>query len=319
LRPFSTTTAVVASQVWQSTWLRVFIALIPCAVGIFVATQYFAYMLSPTNGVPPFTDALWYQAAGERLNAGHLLYALGPGDRPVYMVPGITAAPLLSPPPIAVLLRLIVAVPFGFQYWVVACWTALLSTTFYLVYKSGLRGAVVAAALSPAIGEQLAACNVAAFFPGLLTLAWHWRNHPSAGGLIGIMAGLKLTPGAMAGWLAGTRRWRGLVALVVTSAAIVLISVVGSSVGAFGDYIEVARTAGSSTSSLSGLTGVAWASAAVLVLGTVAIVGLGRWPRVAFIAGVVLSVVGTPSLYLSGLVTLLAALAPFTDERAAAA
>jgi hypothetical protein len=302
-----------ASVPFQAVRIRALVALIPCGLAIFVAAQYLAFMLSPANGVPAFTDALWYQAAGERLNAGHLLYALSPGDRAVFMVPGITTAPLLSPPPIAVLWRLIVMIPLGFQLWVLACWAAVLSTTFYLVFRTGLAGAVVAAAVSPAIGEQLAACNVAAFFPGLLVLTWKWRGDPPAGRAIALMAALKLTPGAMAGWLVGSRQWRGLVAATLTIVGLVIVSVVGSSIGAFADYIQVARTAGPSTSSVSGLTGLPWASAAVLVVGTMAVAGLGRWPRIAFIAGVVVTVVGTPSLYLSGLVTLIATLAPFAD------
>ncbi len=74
-------------------------------------------------------------------------------------------APLLSPPPIAVIWRPIVLLPFGFAAWMVACWLAVLGTTFYLVYRTGLPGALVACILAPAIGEQLAAGNVAAFFP----------------------------------------------------------------------------------------------------------------------------------------------------------
>ena len=303
-----------AKDAWQTARRRALIALVPCGMGIFVAVQYFLFMTSPVSSAPPFADALTYQAAGERLNAGHLLYALGPGDRPVLTLPGISSSPLLSPPPIAVLWRLIVAVPFGFQLWVVACWVAVLTATFYLVFKTGLRGAVIATVLSPAIGEQLAACNVAAFFPGLLVLAWRWRDRPGAGAIIGLMASIKLTPGTLGGWLVATRRWRGVATAAGTVAVIGVFSVLGSSVGAFADYVEVARTAGPSTSSLSGLTGVGWVSPAVLVVGTVAIMGLGRWPRIAFIVGVVLSVVGTPALYLSSWVPLIATLAPFADK-----
>ena len=50
----------------------------------------------------PYIDATTYQAAGERWNAGHDLYRLGPGDRDVLPWPGRYTAPLLSPPPIAV-------------------------------------------------------------------------------------------------------------------------------------------------------------------------------------------------------------------------
>ena len=46
-----------------------------------------------------------YLAAGERLNAGHNLYAFGAGDRPIILDPQYWTVPLLSPPPIAVLWR----------------------------------------------------------------------------------------------------------------------------------------------------------------------------------------------------------------------
>ena len=48
------------------------------ALGMVVAIQriYFNRGLIPG-------DSFTYLAAGERLNAGHLLYALSPGDRPV--------------------------------------------------------------------------------------------------------------------------------------------------------------------------------------------------------------------------------------------
>ena len=39
-----------------------------------------------------------YRAAGDRLNIGHDLYRLVPGDLPVLTIPGLYSAPLLSPP-----------------------------------------------------------------------------------------------------------------------------------------------------------------------------------------------------------------------------
>ena len=43
-------------------------------------------------------------------------------------------------------------------------------------------------------------------------------------------------------------------------------------------------------------------------------IGLGRWPSWSFIVAVVASVLGTPALYLSGYVTLLATLAPAASQ-----
>jgi len=296
---------------------RVIVALIPCCLSIFIATLYLQVMAGPSSPCPPFTDAVMYLAAGERLNAGRDLYALHPGDRPVVILPEITTAPLLSPPPIAVLWRPIAVLPFGFALWIAACWVALLGTTFQLVLRAGLPGAVLASLLSPAIGEQLAAGNVAGFFPLLMVLAWRLRARPVAGAIVGLMASLKLTPGALGGWLVGTRRWSGVAAAVVAVGLLFVVSLIGSSPAAFVDYLRVATTAGPSTASLSGLTGLGWLSSCVLVAGTLLAIGLGRWPRAAFIIAVVTSVLGTPSLYLSGWVAVLATLAPFTDRTSA--
>jgi hypothetical protein len=295
--------------------LRVLVALVPCLLGLFIAGLYLAYMQTGESLAKPFQDALWYQAAAVRLNLGHSLYHLGPGDPPVLFVQGVTA-PLLSPPPIAVIWRPIVLLPFGFAAWMVACWLAVLGTTFYLVYRTGLPGALVATILAPAIGEQLAAGNVAAFFPLLMVLAWKLRDRESAGLAVGLMAVTKLTPASLGGWLLGSRRWRAVVAAALTVAVILVISVVGAGWSSFVDYLDVARTTAPSTASLSGLTGIGWLSEAVLVGGTVVALALGRWPRWAFIVAVVISIIGTPSLYLSGWVALLAILAPFTDRPA---
>ncbi len=292
---------------------RALLALVPCLLGLFVCARYLQVMSEPATPAKPFADATTYLAAGERLNAGSQLYALGPGDRPVLILPGISAAPLLSPPPIAVIWQPIAAMPFGFALWVVAVWMAVLGTTFYLVYRTGLRGAIVATVLAPAIGEQLAAANVAAFFPVLLVIAWRYRDHPIAGVIVALMTSLKLAPATLLGWMVGTRRWRGLLATAATAIAILVVCLLAIGIQPFADYIGVARTAGPSTSSVSGLTGVPWASAATLVAGTLFASSLGRRPRWSFVAAIIFAVAGSPALYLSGFVTLLGTLAPFAD------
>ena len=298
---------------------RVAIALIPCILGVIVAARYLQAMASPESGQPQFTDAVTYLAAGERLNAGHDLYRLGPGDRLLMIDPRISPAALLSPPPIAVLWRPIAALPFGFALWIAAVWIAVLGTTFYLVYRTGLRGAVVATALAPAIGVQLASGNMAAFFPLLLTLAWHWRDTAVSGAIVGVMASIKLAPGALGGWLVGARAWRSLAAAAMAAFAALAFSVVGAGPSSIADYIGVARSVSPSPDSLSGLTGVSWLSPVVLVGGTILAICLGRWPSWSFIVAVAASVLGTPALYLSGYVTLLATLAPAASQTGRAA
>ncbi len=292
---------------------RVLIALIPCLLGLFVAARYIEVMSEPSTPAKPFQDAITYLAAGERLDHGSNLYRLGPGDRPVLTLPGISDAPLLSPPPVAVLWQPLAAVPFGFALWMIAVWCAVLGTTFYLVYRTGLAGCLVATALAPAIGEQLAAGNVAAFFPALLVVAWRFRDHPYAGVAVALMASLKLAPATLFGWMVGTRQWRGLVAAALTVGAILGVCLLSIGIQPFADYIGLARTINPSSWSLASQLGLPWASNAALVIGTVLAAALGRWPRWSFVVAVVFAVAGTPALYLSGFVTLLGVLAPFAD------
>ena len=82
-------------------WLVIFGAIaLAVGAGLIVATAVVYYAQAPgyLGG-----DARTYLAAGERLNAGHPLYALSPGDRPVAISPPWWTVPLVSPPFIAVL------------------------------------------------------------------------------------------------------------------------------------------------------------------------------------------------------------------------
>ena len=69
------------------------------------ARAHFIDFEAPDNLLYAFTDADTYRAAGERLNAGHELYRLQEGDRPVLIIPDLFTQPLVSPPPMAGLRR----------------------------------------------------------------------------------------------------------------------------------------------------------------------------------------------------------------------
>jgi hypothetical protein len=56
--------------------------------------------------------------------------------------------------------------------------------------------------------------------------------------------------------------------------------------------------------------GIGWLSPAVLIAGTILAAALGKRAGISFAVGVIAAVLGTPALYLSGVVTLLAVLAP---------
>lgn len=294
--------------------LRFGLAAVPCMLAILFARVYLIGFSDPASYYRPFTDAVTYLAAGERLNAGHDLYRLVPGDRLVALQPDLSPSPILSPPPIAVLWRPLAALPFGFAAWAVAVWLSMLVTLLYVGLRGGLAGLVLAFLLSRSTGEQLAAGNVAAFFPGLLILAWKYRDSALCGFVIGTMASIKLSPASMFGWLIGERRWRAVTMGIGAVVVAIVVSALGAGVSSIGDYVQIALQIKPSPMSISGRTGVAWLSSAFLIGGTLMAIAVGRrWPAASFAIGVASSVVGTPALYLSGWVTMLAVVAPLTD------
>jgi hypothetical protein len=266
----------------------------------------------PGNLVDPFTDANTYLAAGERLNAGHLLYQLQPGDRYVLILPGIFDSPLLSPPPIAVAWRPLAALPFGYPMWVAACWVALFGTIVFLLRRIGPWAAVAVIALSFSIGEQLAVANINAFAPAIFLLAWRYQDRAIAGFLVGSLAAVKLAPGAMFGWLAGSRRRIASIAFVATLALWFVIGGLGAGFESYGQYLGTLGGVRPTGWSVAGLFG----SAATYIFlaggtGLAFVLGLRGMARASFVVAVATSVLGTPALYASGMVGLLGALAPW--------
>jgi Glycosyltransferase family 87 len=270
-----------------------------------------AWDVTPGIGVDPFTDSITYLAAGERLNAGHDLYRLGPGDRPVLIVSDTFTAPLVSPPVIAVLWRPLAALPVGQAIWIAACWVALLSTVVYVVAKARWIGIALTLVLMTPIAEQLAVANAAAFFPALLILSWRLGDSPVTGAALGLMAVIKLSPVSMLGWLVAIRARRALIAWVAAVLGLAVIGAIGAGVGSYVTYLDVARTTNPSEWSLSALTGQPWMTYAVLVGGTVLAALTGRRPAASFMLAVVASVFGSPALYPPAMVPLLALAAPF--------
>jgi hypothetical protein len=280
---------------------------------LFAREMLIAWGAPDADLLDPFNDANTYRAAGERLNEGHQLYALQPGDRPVLLIDEFSV-PLVSPPPIAAIWRPLAVLPLGFALWVGAAWLALLGTVAYLVMKIGLPAAVLAAALSFPIGEQLVAANLTAFFPALLVLAWRHRADPRAGAVIGVLAGLKLAPAVMGGWFLGAHRTVGLIWMLVGAIVTAIIGAIGAGAMSYVDYADVARSMPTSPMSLSGETGVTWLSPAALVAGTAFAAAVWRMPRLSFAVAVATLVIGSPVLQFTTFTVLLAALAPLIPE-----
>jgi Glycosyltransferase family 87 len=306
-----------SDDIRPTTRLLLNVALVLFVLGTSLTWAYenVSYYNSPGNLMDPFTDATTYLAAGERLNAGHDLYRLQPGDRNVLAWPGLYTAPLLSPPPIAVLWRPLAAVDWGYTAWIAAAWIALLGTTLYVVLRAGLWGVLLAFCLSFSIGEQLAVANFNAFMPAIYLLAWRYRDRASCGVLLALASAVKLSPVAMGGWLLGARRWRALAGTAATLGAIFVVTGFAAGFGSYAEYLGTLSGNASTPISVSRMTGIPFATYLVLGGGTLIAAAVGsRWPRAAFVMALLASVFGTPALYASSLVSLLALPAPFLES-----
>ena len=296
------------------------IAIPAIAIGLIVAIQirYF------DRGFVP-GDAFTYLAAGERLNTGHLLYALSPGDRPVDLKPPFWTVPLLSPPPIAVLFRpLALLGDSGAYVWWIACVAVIAGTCLALLRRRPVLVGLAMIFLSVPIVYEIGVGNLNAFLVGGITAAWYLMAHRrdrAAGAVIAMTTALKLTPVILAWWLITQRRWGALRAFVVAGVSLLAVSLVGAGLSAHFDYLTIiAGTSSSGTSELS-LAGIARGLGVppsvasplplvVLLSGVVLIAVLRHRPGLAWGVAIATMVFGSPVVNVNWFTLLLAALAP---------
>ena len=128
-------------------------------------------------------DAYVYLGAGERLNVGHQLYSLSPGDRPIPIQPPFWTAPLVSPPLIAVLWRPLAALPneAGVIVWWISSLLALGGSILYIVRRHPLGAGLALVALSVPVAMEAGLGNVNAFLLAGTIAVWHWRRSTVGG------------------------------------------------------------------------------------------------------------------------------------------
>jgi alpha-1,2-mannosyltransferase len=271
-------------------------------------------------------DAFTYLAAGERLNDGHPLYALSPGDRPVGINPPFWTVPLLSPPLIAVLMRPFALLPddVGAYAWWAVCLAAMGGSVFALIRRKPITTAIAVAILSIPIAYEIGVGNVNALILAMLVGAWYSyaRGRDGATGfLLAAATVLKVTPGVTLWWLVTQRRWSGVRAFVVAGIALSIVSILGAGIAAHLEYVGIARRTladGSSDLSSAGIArffGVPGAAASVLptilmVVGLVAIWLARARPGLAYGVAVVAMLAGSPIVNVNWFSLLLAILAP---------
>ena len=305
----------------------------PIAIGFVTLVQY-PYFLDPTT---IGGDASNYYAAGLRLNAGHDLYDLVPGDRQVPLVPPYWSVPLLSPPPIAVLWRPLALLGDASMWlWWIAGFGLSAGALAWLIRTGSIGCQLGLIALSPALALTAVAGNVNAHLLPLLVGAGAvlLRQAPAraealAGAAIAIAMAVKVTPIFLVWWLIVGRRWAALGGFLIAAGAIGLASLAGAGLESHLRYLDIAiRTAahGNTPVSLAGIaTGgglapqVAWLVPVVVgIVGSAAIWALRSKPRATFALAAALAVATSPVVYFQTLSLLAVALVPFIARKSLA-
>ena len=282
-------------------------------VGVFLA----AARTLPFDPSAVGGDAWNYLAAGERLNAGHELYALVPSDRYILIVPPFWTVPLLSPPTIAVLWRpLALLGESAMPLWTLAGLVATAAFAAWIVLRGSTLALVLILVLSPVVGLTAISGNANAFLIPMLAYAW---RRPATGGFgVAIAAAVKVTPVLLMAWLLASRRWRSA---AVAVAAVGVVTIVGAGPGSLVAWWQGAP--GSTASPLSVATTLGL-SPTVVFLGGAAIVAVVTFlapRREALVFGVAVgvAVATSPALYFEALGLLAVPLAIAVPGRRAAA
>ncbi|MHB8673898.1 MAG: glycosyltransferase family 87 protein [Candidatus Limnocylindrales bacterium] len=205
------------------------------AVAILVVYTIALYRGTPGLDDPTLvgSDTYNYHAAAQRLNDGHKLYEVGPGDMPTRLQPQFYSVALVSPPPIAVLWRPLALLPNDLGAWV--WWTLVAVTTLGASAWFMLKGSVAVVAASLILIPELAytalSGNVNAFV--LVGVAAVWLADRAdrqgiAGGILAALVAIKVLPLLLLAWFIAQRRWRSLQWFAAWSLTIGLLSVLGA-------------------------------------------------------------------------------------------
>lgn len=315
--------ALAAARILPLT-LRVCVLLFPIVFMIGAAATHEVFGSPTTIG----TDSSNYYAAAQRLNDGHRLYALGPGDRLVPLAPPYWSVPLLAPPPIAVLWRIPALLGDVSMYlWWIGSIAAVIATVTYAARTANPAAHIVVILLSPALGLTAVSGNANAFLLPALVGAWLLRDRLplAAGALVAIAAAVKLSPALLLLWFLvrpGVAGRRNILGFFATGAVIGLASLAGAGVGAHFEYLDAMRTAGNGAATPLSLPGVLTTAGAPSWLATMSLpmlVAVGaaaaflvrRDERISFTILAVVAALATPVVYFQTIALAAAGIAPW--------
>lgn len=301
------------------------VAYVACL--LWVITMVKPDLIDPTH---IGTDTSNYYAAGLRLDAGHPLYAQGPGDRPVPVEPPYFTVPLLSPPFIAVVWRGLALLPGApvMYAWAFGGLVLMSVTVAWMAIRGSALRNLVILLLAPWLALTAWSGNVNCYLVPMLVLTWSAseRGHgATSGALIAVATAIKITPIVYLAWILARRDRPALVGFSVAAAVCLGVGLAGAGLGAHLDYLAVIRDTGTVGVTPLSLPGILLSSGlppglaplaipAYVLLGVLAVVQLRHRPGPAFAAATLASVFAAPSLGYHSLPLLLPAVAPFGQK-----
>jgi hypothetical protein len=299
------------------------------ALTLIAALSYLVVTAAPWMRDPTAvgTDASNYYAAGQRLNDGHPLYRLGPGDLPVPMDPSTAGIPLISSPPIAVVWRPLAVLPrdLAIRVWWLAMTAVVIATAVWLTGSGSVLVSLAVAVLSWDLVLTAFSANINAVLIPLLSCVWlafRANRRGTVGAIVAVAVALKVMPVVLVLWLLVQRRWTELRWFVVTAGALGLLSLAGAGIANHLDWLSVARSTGTTGVSGDSLAGflegfglpaqlAPFVIPTVLAAGCAAIIGLRHRPGLGFAAAIVTMVYANPALHAGSLAVVLPALMPY--------
>ena len=305
---------------------------ITAAIAMAVGMAWVILAAQPWTGEPTgwIHDVQYYYGAGERLNAGHQLYAYSAGDRQLAVDPFYFAGPFLYPPLLGVLWRPIALLPFApvvIAFWAIGLVVFLGSMAWLLRRGGWVTASGVLVLVVPLVWTAWSG-NVSTLLTPLIIWAWLALGRGRervAGAAIGFAAVLKLTPVFLIWWLVVTRRLTAFRTALAAAVAALVLSVIGAGPGAYFDYVRVTglvgRTGGTEASLTALLKGagagpdvLALVAPVVAVIGAAAIFLLRERPRAAWAAAIATGVFASPVFNLTNVSLLLAAFVALDRE-----
>jgi hypothetical protein len=261
-----------------------------------------------------YGDGWNYLAAGERLNVGHPLYELSPGDRHVLIVPPYWTVPLLAPPVIAVAWRPLASLGEGAMVlWGAAAALTLIASCVEIIRRGGI---LPVALLSLPLALVALSGNFSAFVVGLLLLVWLRRDSPWVCGLaVALAAIVKLTPLVLLAWLLLTGRARAVIAAGCWAVAMLVITLPFAGRESWQAWLTAAPSASPSPLAIATWTGIPPLVVAALLCIPVLIAR--RSERLGFTLAVVAASLATPALYFTAIAQLVVAPVPWLRSKGA--